>query len=206
MIKDTVKPLREPVAWVLVSVVFLAFVTGMWGLLNPSGAATDEDSWFLYNAYYGTSSFVGLEVAALLTAAVVLVTLLPDVIRRAKAILLIVIIEAGLLVLFGILTLFAGLFYESTSEYSTGPSGGDKAEAFFQELPEIALTVIPLLVAVAMLRAAELKSTPQQPQGYYDPAMQQAYPPPGYQQPPPYPQGNPGQWGGQQGYGGWPQQ
>lgn len=212
MIKDAVKPLRAPVAWILVGVVFLQFIVGMWRLLQPSG----QDGWFFYNAFYGASSFVGLHTAVYLTTAAVVVTLLPDVLPQAKAILWMVICEAGVMLLFGIVSLFAGMFYSPESEYST-ISGADKAQQFFDELPSLAITLIPLLVAAAMLRAAELSAKPQQPQGFYAQNMpQQPYPGQGYQGQQPYPQqGYQGssypEWGagpGQQqggGYGGWPQ-
>lgn len=223
VVKDAVKPLREAIAWVLVSAALLQLILGLWALFEPSSFDLEGGAAFLYNAHYATSSFVGFYVATLLTAAALLVTVLPDRLPRAKAMLVVVTVEAGVMLLFGILTLFLGLFYvkpaEEEGEYAPDISGGEKAQAFFESLPELALTLIPLLIALAMLRAPEL-SGPSQPApmsgGYYGPGAPQQYPGqppyPGQQPPPPgqqqgypgsYPQWHTGQ--GQQpgGYAGW---
>lgn len=204
MIKDAVRSLREPLAWILVSAVFLEFVVGLWRLLDKPESEYQQENWFLYNSYHGTSYFVGISVAVMLVMAAVLVTVVPDRLPRTKPILLVVAIETGVLLFFGILTLFLGLFYQaesSVSGASYGPSGTDKAQNFIGSMPELALTLVPLLLALAMLRAPELSSAPPpavppMPGQQFAPgAPQQPYPGqpyPGQEGFPPSQQGYPG--------------
>lgn len=211
MVKDSIKSLREPIAWILVSAVAVDFIVGLWHLLEKPDSEYAQESWFLDNAYYGTSSFVGMTFAVTLVAALLVVTVLPDKLPRAKPIVLVVAIESGVLLLFGILTMFLGLFYQeesSVSGTSIGPDGVDKAQSFIGNLSALALTLIPLLLALAMVKSADLFGglrPPQQPGGgYYGVPPQQPYQGQPYpQQPqgfPPQQQGFPPQQ--QQGYPG----
>lgn len=155
MLKDAVKGLREPVAWILVSAVGLNFIIGLWDLLETPDSEYQEN-WFLENSYYGSSSFISLSIAVMLVAAVLLVTVVPDRVPRAKPVVLIVAIEAGVMLLFGILTMFLGLFYEGrsySSGVSSGPDGAEKAQQFIGHLPDLALVLIPLLLALALFRS-----------------------------------------------------
>lgn len=104
MIKDALKPLREPVAWLLLGSVALTFVAGLIGLFG-------DPADILSNAYYGSSSFVSLTVAVALVGAVLLVTVMPDKTALARPITIAVMIAAGVMLLLGIITLFVGLFY-----------------------------------------------------------------------------------------------
>lgn len=187
MIKDALKPLREPIAWILLAAVVFFFFSGLVDLFQKSDALSTEGNWFLYNAYFGIGSFAALPIPVALLAAMFAVTVLPDRTKLAKPIVLVAMIEAGVMVLFGIITLILGLFY-------AGSSG--KLEHILYYLPMLALTVIPLLVGLAMFRAPELSPPrPQQPMGM---------PPQGgfYQQPqapqqqPPYPGAPYGGWQG----------
>ena len=200
MVKDSLKSLREPIAWILVSAVAAEFLVGLWNLFEKPKSDYQQENWFLYNSYYGTSYFLSFATAAMLVAALLVVTVLPDRLPRAKPIVLIVAVESGVMILLGVLSLFLGLFYtarSSVSGTSVGPDGVDKAQSFLGELPEVALMVVPLLLALAAVRAAELSgAAPQQQAGLYAP--QQPYP----QQP--YPQQQPG-FPPQQGFPG-PQQ
>lgn len=214
MIKDALKPLREPVAWLLIGSVALTFVAGVIGLFG-------EPSDLLSNAYYGSSSFVNLTVAGALVGAVLLVTVMPDKTGLARPITLIAMIAAGVMLLFGIITLFVGLFYtgpESSTGVSYGPSVAAKIEHFVFTLPQLAFTLVPLLVGLAVFRTSEMSPPApqqQQQQGYYgqQPGYSQGQqyggwqggPPPQQVPPQGYGQGQP-QQGQQQGYGqGWPQ-
>ena len=209
MLKDAVKGLREPIAWILVSAVGVNFFIGLWGLLETPESDYQEN-WFLENSYYGASSFLNISIAVMLVAAVLLVTVVPDRVPRAKPLVLTVAIEAGVMLLFGILTMFLGLFYEGrsySSGVSSGPDGAEKAQGFIGYLPDLALVVIPLLLALALFRSPDLASPRPGPQpGAFYGAQQQPYPGQSYQQQPygqqgyqNQPQGFPSQ---QQGYPG----
>jgi hypothetical protein len=192
VIKDALKPLREPIAWILLSAVVLFFFSALIDLFDKPDALTTEKNWFLYNAYFSVGSFADLTIPVVLLAAMFAVTVLPDRTKLAKPIVLVAMIEAGVMVLLGIMTLILGLFYSG---------GTGKFEHILYYLPMLALNVIPLLVGLAMFRTAELSPPrPQQPMGV---------PPQGgyYQQPqvppqqPPYPGAPYGGW-----QGGTPQQ
>ncbi|MBO0827081.1 MAG: hypothetical protein J2P24_04795 [Streptosporangiales bacterium] len=180
MIKDALKPLREPVAWILLAAVALFFFSGLWDLFNKANAV-EGANWFLYNAYFDVSDFANLTVPAVLVAGMLLVTVLPDRTKVARPVVLIAMIESAVMVLFGIMTLILGLFYGSTRFSSVGV--GDKGQHVLYYLPMLALTVIPLLVGLVMFRTAEL-SPPraQQPPGppaqagFYQQPQQQPYP------------------------------
>lgn len=190
MIKDALRPLREPVAWVLLGAIALYFIGGLWDLLDNPDLLGGSGSWFLYNAYYDSGDFANITVAVALTVAVLAVTVMPDRTKLAKPIVLIAMIEAGIYVLFGIMTLILGLFYQG--DRYTHVSAGDKGQHIVYGLPLLALTVVPLLVGLAVFRSAELSPPRQQPVapqgGYY----QQQVPP----QQPPYPGAPYGGWQG----------
>ncbi|MGH3094647.1 MAG: hypothetical protein ACRDMV_01440 [Streptosporangiales bacterium] len=199
MIRDAAKSLREPIAWVLLGCVVLYLVSGLWDWFADS-VSTDEAHPFLYRSYYAVGDFLSFTVAAALVAAVVVATLLPNAIKRAKPITLAALSLGGLMLLLGVITLFVGLFYEG-SEYSD-LGLGDKGQHLLTYFPAIGFLLIPLLLAVAVLRSQEMsppRPRPQMPQqwgGYpQQPPAQQAMP--GYGQPQPQqPYGWPG--GGQQ--------
>lgn len=197
MIKDGLKPLREPIAWILLAAVALFFFSGLWDLFNK-GAAIEGSSWFLSNAYYDVSDFANLQVPVVLIAAMLLVTVLPDRTKVAKPVVLTAMIESGVMLLFGILTLILGLFYGGARFSSI--SAGTRGQHLLYYLPMLALTVIPLLVGLAMFRTTELSPPrPQQPMGM--PPQGAFYPQPQAPQQPPYPGAPYGGW-----QGGTPQQ
>lgn len=199
MIKDAAKSLREPIAWVLLGCVAIYLISGLWDWFADS-VSTDESHPFLYRSYYSVSDFLNFTVAAALVAAVVVATLLPNAIKRAKAVTLAALCLGGLMLLFGVITLFVGLFYEG-SEYSD-IGLAEKGQHLVTYFPEIGFLLIPLLLAVAVLRSREMSPPPPQAQqwgGYpQQPPVQQApQAMPGYGQPQPQqPYGWPG--GGQQ--------
>lgn len=185
MIKDALKPLREPIAWILLAAVALFFFSGLIDLFDKSDTLSTEKNWFLYNAYYSVGSFADLAIPVVLLAAMFAVTVLPDRTKLAKPIVLVAMIEAGVMLLFGVLALILGLFY----------ADGSKTEHILYYLPMLALTVIPLLVGLAMFRTAEMSPPrPQQPMG--------TPPQGGYYQQPQVPQQQPPYPGAP--YGGWP--
>lgn len=191
MIKDALKPLREPVAWILLAAVALFFFSGLWDLFNTANAI-EGSNWFLYNAYYDVSDFANLQVPVVLIAAMLLVTVLPDRTKVARPVVLVAMIEAGVMLLFGVMTLILGLFYGGARFSSIG--AGTRGQHLLYYLPMLALTVIPVLVGLAIIRTAEL--SPRRPQ-------QPASVPPqgGFYQQPPYPGAPYGGW-----QGGTPQQ
>jgi hypothetical protein len=195
VIKDALRPLREPIAWILLAAVALFFFSGLIDLFDKSDALSSENNWFLYNAYFSVGSFANLTVPVVLLAAMFAVTVLPDRTKLAKPIVLAAMIEAGVMLLFGVLSLILGLFYSGSSD------GSGKLEHILYYLPMLALTVIPLLVGLAVFRTSEMSPPRQQPPtgappqgGYY----QQPQVP---QQQPPYPGAPYGGW-----QGGTPQQ
>lgn len=191
VIKDALKPLREPIAWVLLAAVALFFFSALIDLFDKQDTIRPETNWFLYNAYFSTGSFTNLVIAVVLLGAMFLVTVLPDRTKLAKPIVLAATIEAGVMLLFGITTLFLGLFYQG---------GSGKVEHILYYLPMLALNVIPLLVGLTMVRTAELSPPrPQQPMGM--PQQGGFYQQPQQPQQPPYPGAPYGGW-----QGGTPQQ
>ncbi|HEX6444901.1 MAG TPA: hypothetical protein VF053_07445 [Streptosporangiales bacterium] len=191
VIKDALKPLREPVAWILLAAVVLFFGSALIDLFDKPDALTAEKNWFLYNAYFSIGSFANVTIPVVLLAAMLTVTVLPDRTKLAKPIVLAAMIEAGVMLLFGIMTLVLGLFYKGSSS---------KFEHILFYLPMLALTVIPLLVGLAMIRTAEMSPPrPQQPMGV--PPQGGYYHQPQVAQQPPYPGAPYGGW-----QGGTPQQ
>lgn len=183
MIKDAAKALREPIAWVLLGCVMLRWITGLWDWFGKP--SYDEDHWFLYNSYYDVNDFISLDVGVALAAAVVIVTLLPNATKRARAVVITDLATAGAMLLFGLITLFLGVFY-SGSKYSD-VGFGDRAQHFFFYLPSLAYVLIPLLLGLALLRTREM-SPPRGPQGPQPGQQWGGFPQqqgvPGYQQPP----------------------
>ncbi|MFK3981007.1 hypothetical protein ACI2K4_11590 [Micromonospora sp. NPDC050397] len=180
--RQITQPLREPAALALVSANALLLFVAVINLLVPRG----EGDEFTRRAGDSFLDFVGLTAILLPVLAVLLATHVQPVVRRAKLITQIAVVEYAISAFFGIITVLAYLV-------------GTLAEAEFRQaftgllarLAYLAIFAVAAYTVFRVWRTLYYVPKPKPQPGYYG---QPGYPQQGY------PQGYPAQGYPQQGY------
>ncbi|MCC5580444.1 hypothetical protein IMZ11_32980 [Microtetraspora sp. AC03309] len=145
MVKVDSGRLREPAAWIMLTVVATGVLLGAIRLLFGAGSFTGR-------AAVTLSSFVSPVSTALAVGAVLLVTRFGDPTPRARLVNLGTMATLGLATLLGLVSTLAGIFADG--------SMGDKLEYLVMALPMVALAAVGLVFARSSIGADVPRSKP----------------------------------------------
>lgn len=167
-IKETMERTREPAAWSLLIVVFMAIVSGVATLLIPGEGSFGDATPFSERAFNASFRFLDPLAAAAPGVAVVLAVSVGQALARARVVAILALVCAGLDAVLGLVTVFVSLFADVPARFTV--------PAALMSLAGLALLAVAIMVAAAALGAEELKPAPK-PQAYpaygYGPVDQQ---------------------------------